>query len=661
MCGIAGFMAATTQCNAEGLLASGRAMADAIKHRGPDNGDVWVDVDKGVALAHRRLSILDLSPAGHQPMQSACGRYVLVYNGEIYNWQELRSELATTGHAPAWRGHSDTEILLAGTVAWGLEATLQRARGMFALAIWDRSEKTLTLARDRIGEKPLYYGRVGGALAFGSELKALRALPDSRFDVDPAALALMLRYGYVPAPHSIYRGIFKLMPGTLLRVSTNGDFGEPEQWWSFVTLAQKAAASRYPFSDSEAIDRLELVLGAAIGEQMVADVPLGALLSGGIDSSTVVALMQARSTRPVRTFTIGFSEGDYDEAAHAKAVARHLGTEHTELHVSPAQARDIIPRLPDIYDEPFADASQIPTALVCALTRQHVSVCLSGDGGDELFAGYNRYFWASSLWRRLERLTPWARRAFASGLSTVPVNTWNGAFCAIQPLLPNRLRISNFGDKLHKLAEVMKVKSKEALYLELVSQWRGALPLRDISESLSLVSNPGRWPAFPCFAERMMAVDTLTYLPDDILVKVDRAAMAASLETRVPFLDSRVIDFAWHLPYGQKQRDGQGKWLLRQLLYRHVPRALLDRPKQGFGVPIEHWLRGPLRDWAEDLLSPEALSAEGLLDVGMVRAMWERHLSGRNVQYALWNVLMFQAWRRRNMDFRGAKAVGTLR
>ena len=647
MCGIAGFITTTSRADADGLRAKARTMADALLHRGPNDGDVWLDTKLGVALAHRRLAILDLSPAGHQPMHSACGRYVAAYNGEIYNWGELRSELDALGRAPAWRGHSDTEVLLAGIVAWGLEETLRRARGMLALALWDRQEKTLTLARDRIGEKPLYYGRVGGAFIFGSELKALRTLPDARFDLDPGALALMLRYGYVPAPHSIYQGIFKLMPGMLLQVPADGSFGDPKPWWSFAMAAQEGAGNRRALSDDEAVDSLETVLSAAIGEQMVADVPLGALLSGGLDSSMVVALMQKRSTRPVRTFTIGFAEGDYNEATHAKAVARHLGTEHTELHVAPAQAREIIPRLPDIYDEPFADSSQIPTTLLCALTQKHVTVCLSGDAGDELFGGYNRYFWATSLWRRIGHVPPWLRRASAGGLTTVPARFWNGTFSALSSLLPTQLRVSNPGDKLHKLADILGAPSPEDLYRELVSQWRGPLPLRGIAEPPTFLADPSHWPALPSFTERMMAVDTLTYLPDDILVKVDRAAMAASLETRVPFLDPRVIDFAWNLPLRQKVRDGQGKWLLRQLLYRHVPKAMVDRPKQGFGVPIEHWLRGPLRDWAEDLLSPTALAADGLLDPAPIRAMWQRHLSGRNVQHALWNVLMYQAWRKR--------------
>jgi len=648
MCGIAGCLLPSRRlapaCSVEDVA---RGMADYLRHRGPDAAGVWGDEAVRIALAHRRLSIIDLSPAGHQPMQSACARYVIVYNGEIYNWAELRCELIAAGQAPAWRGHSDTEVLLAGIVAWGLEATLRRARGMFALALWDREQKILTLARDRIGEKPLYYGRIGDDFAFGSELKALRALPGTSFDTDPGALALMLRYGYVPAPYSIYRGIFKLPPGTLLRVMADGSCGAPEPWWRFSAVMQEGGANRQVLSDDAALDELEAVLGAAIGEQMIADVPLGALLSGGLDSSTVVALMQARSSLPVRTFTIGFAENDYDEAAHAMAVARHLGTEHTELHVDSAQARDVIPHLPDIYDEPFADSSQIPTALVCALTRQHVSVCLSGDAGDELFAGYNRYFWAASLWRHLGWVPSRLRWRLARGLSAVSAGTWNGVFGALGPLLPTRLGVSNPGDKLHKLADVIGAPSPEALYRELVSQWRGVLPLRGIAESPTLVADPGHWPAVSGFAERMMAVDTLTYLPDDILVKVDRAAMAYSLETRIPFLDPRVIAFAWRLPFHQKVRDGRGKWLLRQLLYRYVPRTLVERPKQGFGVPIEHWLRGPLRDWAEELLSPSALAADHLLDPVPIRAMWQQLLSGRNVQYGLWNVLMYQAWRKR--------------
>lgn len=648
MCGVIGFIR-TDLSNADqgGAKQQLELMADAVVHRGPDDAGYWGDESGAIWMGHRRLSILDLSPAGHQPMSSVCGRYVVVFNGEIYNWPAIRAELEQSGHAPLWRGHSDTEVLLAGIVAWGLEATLRRARGMFAIALWDRRERMLFLARDRIGEKPLYYGRVGSDFVFASELKSLRAIPGAEFQTDPGSLALMLRYGYVPVPYSIFRNIFKLLPGTVLRVNARGGFGEPEAWWSFADAALQRVASRSPMSDAEALDVLDEVLGSAIGEQMVADVPLGALLSGGLDSSMVVALMQARSTKPVRTFTIGFAEGAYDEAAHAKAVAAHLGTEHTELYVSPDQARAIIPHLPEMYDEPFADSSQIPTALVCALTRQYVTVCLSGDAGDELFGGYNRYFWATSLWRRFGKVPLGLRRGVAGVFSALPANAWNGAFSAFSWALPGRFRVSNPGDKLHKLAEVMGADSGESLYRELVRQWRGSLPMHSSNEPRTLVADPVRWPGMPSYAERMMAVDTLTYLPDDILVKVDRAAMAASLETRVPFLDERVISFAWGLPFEQKVRNGQGKWLLRQLLYRYVPQAMVDRPKQGFGVPIEHWLRGPLRGWAEDLLSPDQLASDGLLDPVPIRAMWKKHLSGRNVQHALWNVLMYQAWRRR--------------
>lgn len=647
MCGIAGLIIGEASRSGLDLTASARIMGEAIFHRGPDDGDVWVEQTAGIGLSHRRLSILDLSPAGHQPMHSACGRFVIVFNGEIYNWPELRAALESAGQARAWRGHSDTEVLLAAVAAWGLKSALSRARGMFAIALWDRAERCLFLARDRVGEKPLYYGMAGAAFVFGSELKALRALPHWQAETDPEALALFLRYGYVPAPYSIYRGIRKLPPGTFLRVSADGSFGAPEPWWEFGQVALTGVQNTSLLDEGSAIDALDRVLRAAVGEQMVADVPLGALLSGGLDSSTIVALMQAQSSRPVRTFTIGFAEGDYDEAQQAKAVARHLGTEHTELHVSPEQARQVIPQLPDIYDEPFGDSSQIPTYLVCALTRQHVSVCLSGDAGDELFGGYNRYSWAASLWRRLGG-TPGALRNLAAGaMSGVPAGTWNQFFRIVAPLLPSRFRVSNPGDKLHKLAEVIGADSPEALYRLLVSQWRGPLPLRSTAEPASLVGTPSQWPPLSRFADRMMAIDTLTYLPDDILVKVDRAAMAASLETRVPFLDERVIDFAWHLPFEHKVRNGQGKWLLRQLLYSYVPRELVERPKQGFGVPIEHWLRGPLRDWAEDLLSLEALSSDRFLDPAPIRAMWKLHLDGRNVQYALWNVLMYQVWRKR--------------
>jgi len=643
MCGISGFISPDFYGADKKLVT----MLSSLSHRGPDDFGHWFDGDSGVALGHRRLSILDLSPAGHQPMVSACGRYVIVFNGEIYNWKELRAALDTSFQAPLWRGHSDTEVLLAAVVAWGLPDTLKRIRGMFALALWDRNERCLLLARDRIGEKPLYYGYQKGSFFFGSELKSLSAAPGWTGEVDSESFSLFIRYGYVPTPRSIYQNVFKLTPGTYLRFDVNGVLEEPKIWWNFLGHAQNGVDSRSVLSDTSAIDALDRVLGEAVEEQMVADVPLGALLSGGLDSSLIVALMQSRSAQPVRTFTIGFSEGDYDEATHAKRVARHLGVEHTELYVSPDEALNIIPTLPEMYDEPFGDSSQIPTALVCALTRQHVSVCLSGDAGDEFFGGYNRYFWAESLWNQFGRIPLNMRKMLAAGVSTVPAGGWNALFHLLRPVMPKRFRVTNPGDKLHKLSEILGAMSPETLYFQLVSQWRGALPLQGIVEPETLVSSAEQWPQFSKFSEQMMALDTLTYLPDDILVKVDRAAMAASLETRVPFLDPRVIDFAWKLPFNQKIRDGQGKWLLRQLLYRYVPRDLVDRPKQGFGVPIEHWLRGPLREWAEELLSPAMLEADGLLDSAAIRRIWKAHLGGRNMQHALWNVLMYQAWRAR--------------
>jgi len=643
MCGVAGFI---NHGSFELEYQLGKMLSHLL-HRGPDDAGQWLDCESGVALGHRRLSILDLSMAGHQPMASACGRYVIAFNGEIYNWKELRKSLDESGSTLSWKGYSDTEVLLAAIVAWGLPEALKMSRGMFALALWDRSERCLLLARDRIGEKPLYYGKHNGSFFFGSELKALHAAPGWDGQIDPGSLSLFLRYGYVPAPRSIYKNVFKLQPGTYLRVDVEGNWDAPQSWWNFADHAQRGVNNRIVHTDHAALLSLDRVLGDAVDEQMVADVPLGALLSGGLDSSLIVALMQSRSTQPVRTFTIGFSEEDYDEAAHAKRIARHLGTEHTELYVSPSEALDVIPRLPDIYDEPFGDSSQIPTVLVSALTRQHVTVCLSGDAGDELFGGYNRYYWASSLWNRLGRVPPGVRNLFAAGLSVIPAEGWNGLFKMLGPMIPRRYEVSNPGDKLHKLAEVLGAPSPEVLYHLLVSQWRGQLPLKDVIEPDTLVATPAQWPQLNSFPEQMMMLDTLSYLPDDILVKVDRAAMAASLETRVPFLDPRVIDFAWQLPLSQKVRGGQGKWLLRQLLYRYVPRDLVDRPKQGFGVPIEHWLRGPLREWAEELLSPAMLEVDGLLDSAAIRRIWKAHLGGRNMQHALWNVLMYQAWRSR--------------
>ncbi|MDP2830253.1 MAG: asparagine synthase (glutamine-hydrolyzing) [Sulfuricellaceae bacterium] len=642
MCGITGFLN-QTEVDQSSVIAN--RMADAIAHRGPDDAGIWVDAAAGIGLAHRRLSILDLSPAGHQPMISACGRYVIVFNGEIYNHLALRAALVTQ----VWRGHSDTETLLAAIAAWGIEAALTQCVGMFAFALWDRHERSLTLARDRLGEKPLYYGWVNGTFLFASELKALRIWPGFAADIDRDALALYMRHNYVPAPWSIYRGIWKLPPGTFLRVNA-GDRalgrGEPLPYWSARAVAEAGLAHPFAGDEREAALELERMLSQAIAGQRLADVPLGAFLSGGIDSSVVVALMQAQSRRPVKTFTIGFHESGYNEAPHARAVAAHLGTDHTELYVTSRQAMDVIPLLPTLYDEPFADSSQIPTFLVSQLARRHVAVSLSGDGGDELFGGYNRYFWAMQLWRRLSRMPLPLRRGLACALVALPPVAWNHLFRMAGPLLPGRLRHANPGDKLHKLATLFAARQPEAIYQRLVSHWDDpAGVVLGAGEPATVVTDPARWLACDDFAQRMMYLDLVSYLPDDILVKVDRAAMGVSLETRVPLLDHRLVEFAWRLPLDMKIREGQGKWLLRQVLYRHVPKHLIERPKMGFGVPIDVWLRGPLRDWAEALLDESRLRREGYFDPVPIRNKWAEHLSGRrNWAYHLWDVLMFQAW-----------------
>lgn len=652
MCGIAGYWQ-SAPFDGTAARAVIERMSSAIAHRGPDDSGAWLDADAGIALGHRRLSVVELSAAGHQPMASASGRYGVVFNGEVYNHNELRVRLEReAGHTLPWRGHSDTEVLLAAIESWGVTRALQAAVGMFAFALWDRRERTLTLARDRLGEKPLYYGWQSSgsdrALLFGSELKALRAHPAFTAGVDRDALTLFMRLGYVPAPHTIYRGIRKLPPGTLAVLRAPDAEPDIQPYWSAQDVMLCGHRSPLDLDPEEAVDRLEALLRDAVRQQMVADVPLGAFLSGGIDSSTVVALMQAQSTRPVRTFSIGFHEPGFNEAEHAKAVAAHLGTDHTELYVTPAQAMQVVPRLPAMYDEPFADSSQIPTHLVAQLARQHVTVALSGDAGDELFCGYSRYLLAQRLWQRIRAVPVPMRRAAAAMIAAVSEPTWDRIAEGLGHLLPMSERFARPGEKLHKGARAMAAGSSDALYLNLVSLWAdpGTLVLgaREPRTVLTGANTPLR--ELPD-VQRMMAFDLLTYLPDDILVKVDRAAMAVSLETRVPLLDHRVIEFAWQLPMALKLRDGVGKWALRQVLYRHVPRALVERPKMGFGVPIDSWLRGPLRDWAEALLDPHRLEADGLLAVEPIRRAWKQHLDGSaNRQYPLWNVLMFQAWLR---------------
>jgi asparagine synthase (glutamine-hydrolysing) len=660
MCGFVGFMGGITSYGQAGDEAMLKRMADTITYRGPDDKGYWSDVNDRVGFGHRRLSVVDPSPAGHQPMHSASGRYVIAFNGEIYNYQLLRRALGEYPRPnrhlkeeelnPRWRGHSDTETLLAGFDAWGIQGTVERAIGMFAFAAWDRQTSTLTLGRDRLGEKPLYYGWQGrgndAVFLFGSELKALRAHPAFVSNINRGALSLQLRHNYIPAPYSIYEGIAKLLPGSLLTVSLQQR--EPKVWayWSGAQVAESGIAHAFAGSAEQAVDELETLLKDAVHQQMMADVPLGGFLSGGVDSSTVVALMQAQSSKPIKTFTIGFNEEGYNEAVHAKAVARHLGTDHTELYVTAEQARDVIPRLPTLYDEPFSDSSQIPTFLVSQLARQYVTVSLSGDAGDELFCGYNRYQMTANLWRKLAAVPLPLRKLMAKGLTSVSPQSWN----RLAGLMPRSAQFANVGDKIHKGAGVLASQSVNALYFGLVSHWHDpSSVVIGGHEPRTLLT--GNLPALNGLddIQRMMALDMLTYLPDDILTKVDRAAMSVSLETRVPFLDHRVVEFAWTLPQSMKLHDRQTKWALRQVLYRHVPKALIERPKMGFGVPIDTWLRGPLYEWAEDLLSETRLRQEGYFHPTLIRQKWSEHLSGqRNWQYHLWDVLMFQAWLEEN-------------
>lgn len=641
MCGFTGFLGNDdADCSAEAAL---HAMTDAIQHRGPDSSGYWSDLSAGIGLGHRRLAIVDLSPAGAQPMVSVSGRFVVAFNGEIYNHLRLRERLEREGLLAApWRGHSDTETLLAAIEAWGLEDALRHATGMFALALWDRADRVLSLARDRLGEKPLYYGWQGrgrhATFLFGSELPALRQHPAFAAQISRDALALFMRHNYIGGTTSIYEGISKLAPGCLLTISREAPVPAVRAWWSVANVVRQGSEKSFQGSPEDAVDALEGLLSDAIGQQMMADVPLGAFLSGGVDSSTVVALMQRQSSRPVRTFSIGFHEKGYDEAGYAKAVARHLGTEHTELYVSAEQAMAVIPKLPVIYSEPFSDSSQIPTYLVSELARRHVTVSLSGDAGDELFCGYTRYQMTSRLWGTLGRIPRPLRRAAARVITAVPCSAWDR--------LGGIASLSHVGDKLHKGAALMACASVSELYRGMVSHWAdpAAVVLGGQESATLLTESEGLLKGLGD-VERMMALDMLSYLPDDILAKVDRAAMGVSLETRVPFLDHRVVEFAWSLPLDYKLRNGVTKWPLRQILSRYVPPALIERPKMGFGVPIGEWLRGPLRDWAESLIDASRLRQEGFLAHGPVREKWKEHLSGKkNWQYHLWDVLMFQAW-----------------
>lgn len=643
MCGLAGTLCLSGVTAPEVL----ESMAKRLHHRGPDDQGIWADEGQGLALVHTRLAIQDLSAAGAQPMHSDCGRFVVAFNGEIYNHADLRQQLEREGRARRWRGHSDTETLLAAVAAWGLEATLKAAEGMWAIALWDRQSRTLQLARDRAGEKPLYWGWQGqGAartLLFGSELKALVAHPACERRVDRNALTALFRYKNLPAPLSIYEGIYKLRPGQILSVSRERPEPATVTYWSASERIRHALAHPFEGNFDAAVNATEAALQKAVSAQRVSDVPLGAFLSGGVDSSLVVALLQQQSVRPVQTFTIGFDDAQgFDESPHAEAVARHLGTGHTTWRISEREAREVIPDLPKIWCEPFADSSQIPTLLVSRVARKHVTVALSGDAGDELFAGYNRYVLAHQQWHRLSHLPLPMRRLLSTLLTAIPPSRWT----ALASLLPGGAPLAHLGDKLHKAAGVMTAHDVADVHRRLLCHW---------PDPAALV--PGTTEPRTVFDEaadamdgipdilRMQGLDFVGYLADDILAKVDRAAMATSLETRVPFLHTGVMDLAWSMPTHHHLHQGQSKALLRAVLYRHVPKSIIERPKMGFGVPLAHWLRGPLRIWAEDFLSESSLKRSGCLTVEPIRTAWAEHLSGkRNHAYRLWDVLMFQAW-----------------
>ena len=654
MCGICGYINLSgTETNDE-LAARVGLMAGSIAHRGPDDAGVWVDAGAGIALGHRRLSILDLSPGGHQPMASASGRFLISYNGEVYNFKEIRRELEENG--ARFHTSTDTEIILSAIENWGLPQSAKRFVGMFAFALWDRKERMLHLVRDRVGEKPLYYGWSGGCFLFASELKALKAHQSWKYEINRDAIAQFMRYSYIHVPHTIYRNVYKLQPGTILSrrlddlrregLSTDHAPLASSPYWSFKKVFEDGTSSQYEGSENEAVERTEEILKNAVGLQMVADVSVGAFLSGGVDSSLLVSLMQSQSSKPVKTFTIGFNEAFYNEAENAKAVASHLGTDHTELYVGPSMAMEMIKRLPAVYDEPFADCSQIPVLLLAELTKQYVTVSLSGDGGDEIFAGYNRYFFGRKIYRRYGRLPTSAKKLLIGLMRILSPTEWDALFRRVYGILPRNLRQRMPGDRIYKLAEALEADTPEGMYLNLVSHWKSPTSIvLNSTEPPDVISQRHLWPGLHEFVEVMNYIDCLSYLPDDILLKIDRAGMAVSLETRMPYLDHRLIEFAGRVPISMKFKDGKGKWLLRQILYKYVPEEFFEKNKMGFGLPIDAWLRGPLRSWAESLLDEKRLASEGFLHPAAVVSRWNDHLKGKaNYQYLLWNILMFQAW-----------------
>lgn len=644
MCGIAGFFDPTFKLRRQEELL--REMGEGVAHRGPDANGEWYDPVAGLGLAHRRLSIIDLSGAGSQPMKSHCGRYVMVFNGEIYNFESLRRELELKKAAPAWRGHSDTEVLIECISEWGVEQTLRQCNGMFAFALWDREKHELVLARDRFGEKPLYYSLRGSLLYFGSELRAIDRLPGATREMDPEAVGLLFRFGCIPAPRSIWKGVHKLPPSTWIRFrfergSLTGD--GPDQYWSATECAVGHMRERLEMPDEAVVDSLDAAMRHAVRLRMRSDVPLGAFLSGGIDSSIVVAAMQVQSTQPINTYSISYGDPGYDEGPYAKAVAGWLGTRHTELRVDPSMAVDVVPELPRIYDEPFADVSQIPTYLVSRLARTEVAVALSGDGGDEIFGGYTRYLWAPRLWRAMSVTPRWVRSLVGGGVRWIPRGSWDRAVGVVNSLLPFVPRFTTPGYKLHRFADICSVRDELELYQRLISLGQNLQCA--VRRSAGVGVSGTSWPEGVPFREAMMLQDTITYLSDDVLTKVDRASMSVGLEVRAPFLDPDLFGLAWTLPDGGRFREGVGKWVLRGVLARYIPKQLIDRPKMGFAVPFGGWLRNELREWAEDLLSDHALRQSDLLEVEPIRQMWKEHVAGKNDnEYSLWPVLTFQSW-----------------
>jgi len=653
MCGITGIFG---NLRKEEFDSSIHEMSATLNHRGPDDAGTWINEENGVAFGHQRLSIIDLSSAGHQPMVSHCGRFTTVFNGEIYNHLQLRDKLNTSANKQSWKGHSDTETLVTAFSQWGIEKTLQQLVGMFAIAVWDFKEKRLFLIRDRFGEKPLYYGWSNGVFLFGSELKALQKYKRFSNQIDRGALSLYMKYMYVPTPYSIFRDIYKLEPGCILQIDKGtkpptlplfAPFRDQginiAQWYSISNMAQ-AGQKNLITDQNDAVDLIEKTLLESVRSQLISDVPLGAFLSGGIDSSVITALMQKVCKDPVKTFTIGFEESSFNEAVYAKEVSRHLGTEHHELYVTSSDAFKVIPHLPTLYDEPFADSSQIPTYLVSKLARESVTVSLSGDAGDELFGGYSRYLWGSRVWNKVRWMPLIVRQTLGVAINKISVNTWD----SIGNSLPNSSRVSLMGDKAHRMAHRLKnVKSLDDVYHSLVTEGykEDGLVVNDKAALITKLDNNDIVSGIVDSEHRMMLLDSLTYLPDDILTKVDRAAMGVSLETRIPFLDYRVAELAWRLPLDTKINNGETKWPIRQVLYKYVPKELIERPKAGFAIPVGQWIRGPLREWAADLLNEERIRREGYFNPELVQQLWQQHLSGKyDWTPRLWAILMFQAW-----------------